>query len=78
MIKEVIDAAGGVTSLAQKVGVHRTTVIGWRVAGEIPMHRVLAVAEASGIPPHKLRPDIYPAPFVTHDTAPADGVSASG
>jgi DNA-binding transcriptional regulator YdaS (Cro superfamily) len=78
MIKEVIDAAGGVKALAAKVGVHRTTVIGWRVAGEIPMHRVLAVSEASGIPPHVLRPDIYPAPFVSHDTAPRDAVSAPG
>lgn len=61
-ISEVITAGGGVKALGAKLGIAHTSVIGWRQAGRIPAERCLAVSQATGIPLHELRPDIYPAP----------------
>jgi DNA-binding transcriptional regulator YdaS (Cro superfamily) len=62
MIDEAIRAAGGPTKLAKAIGVDHSTVIGWRRANRIPAERVRAVAVASGIPAHQLRPDIFDPP----------------
>lgn len=56
-------AAGGPSALARKLGGKITpqAVGQW---SRIPAERVQAVAAASGIPPHELRPDLFPAPAV--------------
>jgi DNA-binding transcriptional regulator YdaS (Cro superfamily) len=48
-------------ALAARFGVNKTTIMRWE-EGHVPAERVLAVSKATGIPPHELRPDIYPAP----------------
>lgn len=58
-----VAAAGGVTKLADAIGVTRSAVSQWDT---IPMDRVFAVAGLTGIPAHELRPDLIPAP---QDTA---------
>lgn len=47
--------------LAAEFGVNKTTVLRWE-EGQVPAERVLAVSALTGIPPHTLRPDIYPVP----------------
>jgi transcriptional regulator with XRE-family HTH domain len=47
--------------LAAQFEVNKTTVLRWE-EGKVPAERVLAVSGATGIPPHMLRPDIYPSP----------------
>jgi DNA-binding transcriptional regulator YdaS (Cro superfamily) len=47
--------------LAKALRVHRSQVTRWNRSGVPPKH-VRRVAEITGIPPHELRPDIFPAP----------------
>lgn len=58
-VKEVIEAAGGATALADILGIDRTTPYSWQA---IPPRHVRRVAEVTGYPPHHLRPDLYDAP----------------
>ncbi|MBS1070359.1 helix-turn-helix domain-containing protein [Gluconobacter cerinus] len=53
---EAIKAAGGVTALAKGLGIKPPSVYSWK---KIPPGRVLAIAKLTGIPPQKLRPDLY-------------------
>lgn len=76
-IREIIAAAGGPVSLADRLGCHRTTILKWR---QVPVHRVNAVSAATGLPRHRLRPDYWDAPTfegaatreATHNTASED------
>ena len=58
-LKRAIKAAGGLAGLAKPLGITEQAVSQW---DEVPPLRVLAVEQASGVPRHELRPDIYPAP----------------
>lgn len=53
-----IESAGGVIALARKIGAHRTQVHNWRYRG-IPAKWALKVADATGISPEVLRPDVF-------------------
>ena len=48
-----------VPEIARACGVTRQAVFQWR---EVPWNRVLVVEKVTGIPRHRIRPDIYPAP----------------
>lgn len=52
-----ITKAGGPTQLAKELGISTAAVSQWTVC---PPARVLAVAKASGVTRHDLRPDMYP------------------
>lgn len=54
-----VEAVGGVTKLANAIGVTRSAVSQWDV---VPMDRVFEVARVTGVPAHELRPDLIPAP----------------
>lgn len=58
-VKSIVSAAGGQSAVARKFGIQRQAVDKWT---RVPAERVLVVSEMSGVPPHKIRPDIYPAP----------------
>ncbi|HWW46281.1 MAG TPA: YdaS family helix-turn-helix protein [Xanthobacteraceae bacterium] len=58
-IEKAIAAVGTGNELASRLGVTPQAISGWR---RVPPTRVLAVSEITGIPPHELRPDIYPTP----------------
>lgn len=45
--------------LARRIGVTQGAISQWLTKGSVPVHRVLAVYRATGIPPEKLRPDVY-------------------
>jgi len=48
---------GGQAKFARLIGVTAQAVSQW---DEVPPLRVLAVERVSGVPRHKLRPDLYP------------------
>jgi len=59
-----IAKAGGQTKLAQAIGVDQQLVHGWlhKTRLGVPAEKCQAIEDATGIPKHKLRPDIFTAP----------------
>lgn len=57
VVQKAIENAGGGASLARKLGLQRQAVYQWT---EIPSRHVLKVEQLTGIPRHRLRPDLYP------------------
>ena len=58
-LNEAIRAAGGVSQLAEKIGISQPSVSNWH---KIPAERVLTVEKVTGVSRTTLRPDLYPAP----------------
>ena len=58
-LNEAIRAVGGVSQLADKIGISQPSVSNWH---KIPAERVLTVESVTGISRTTLRPDLYPAP----------------
>jgi TorA maturation chaperone TorD len=56
-LQMAIDAAGGVASLARKLGIAQPSVSNWT---KVPADRVLSVETSTGVARHILRPDLYP------------------
>jgi len=56
-LRRAIEAAGGLSKLAEPLGITAQAVSQW---DEVPPRRVLAVERVSGIPREELRPDLYP------------------
>ena len=55
-LREAIEAAGGVSELARRVGISQPSVSSW---DKVPAERVLAVETATGVSRIRLRPDLY-------------------
>ena len=55
-LSEAIQAAGGVSKLARRVGVSQPSVSNW---DKVPAERVLLVEAATGVDRKVLRPDLY-------------------
>jgi len=55
-LRAAIEAAGGVSELARRVGISQPSVSNW---DQVPAERVLAVESATGISRIQLRPDLY-------------------
>lgn len=55
----IVEAAGGATKLADYLGCKVQAVYQWN---QVPVKRVLDIAKLTGIPPHEIRPDVYPEP----------------
>jgi DNA-binding transcriptional regulator YdaS (Cro superfamily) len=60
-LNEAIEKAGGQTKLARRLGKYPQLIQSWEKHG-LPAKWAIPVEEATGVPRHKLRPDIYPAP----------------
>ena len=52
-------AAGGVTKIANQLGISYQAVQQWGKKG-VPANRVLKLEELSGVSRTKIRPDLYP------------------
>lgn len=59
-LERAIHVAGGVAALTDALGCSRTVVSNWRREGGIPASRVPAISKLTGLPPHTLRPDLFP------------------
>lgn len=53
-----------ITALGRALGVSRQAVSQWYEKGTVPPERVARLSVISGIPCHKIRPDVFPAPQV--------------
>lgn len=58
-MSEIIRLGGGMPKLAKTLGLHRASLWYWT---RVPPQHVKAVSVATGVPPHKLRPDLWDAP----------------
>lgn len=70
-LKAALEAAGGISALARKLGVAQPSISGWT---RIPAERVAAVEAATGVARHILRPDLYPAEGEAPDVPTLDAV----
>lgn len=59
---QLIAKAGGATVLSALLGLERSSVSKWGARGRIPAERVPAIEQATGIPRHEIRPDLWPQP----------------
>lgn len=55
-LNEAIQAVGGVTELARRIGIAQPSVSNWE---RVPADRLVAVESATGIPRMRLRPDLF-------------------
>ena len=55
-----IEVGGGPATLAESLGIRYQAVQRWKLQQRIPVARVLAVEQVTGVSRHDLRPDIYP------------------
>src|SRR5690348_15824351 len=55
-LSEAIQAVGGVSELARRIGISQPSVSNW---DKVPAERVLAVEAATGVARVRLRPDLY-------------------
>ncbi len=69
-----IEAAGGVGSLARKLGISQPSVSGW---SRIPADRVVAVETATGVSRAQLRPDLYNAANIGRGPSAGGEVNAT-
>src|SRR5215218_1879600 len=58
-LSKAIQAVGGVSELARRVGISQPSVSNW---DKVPAERVLAVEAATGVARMRLRPDLYREP----------------
>lgn len=56
--RDAVLAAGGYEWWAARLGVSRTALINWLDQGP-PVDRLLQIETATGIPRHRLRPELY-------------------
>ena len=59
LAEQAIGAAGGGAALGRALKLKRQAVYQWK---RVPSHQVLEVERITGLPRHRLRPDLYPAP----------------
>ena len=58
-LQKAIEAIGGISELARRLGLQRQAVSQWT---QVPAGRMLMVQALTGIPLCELRPDLWPAP----------------
>ena len=56
-LDHAIELAGGLTALARGLGESRQTVYNWRMRGEPPANKTLAVERLTGVSRRELRSD---------------------
>ncbi len=59
-LRRAIANAGSQTALATKIGKTQSHVSKWLERNAVPADVVLAIENATGVPRHELRPDIFP------------------
>lgn len=59
---QLIGQCGGVSALADALGLDHSSVSKWKSRGRVPAERVGRISALTGIPPHRIRPDLFPEP----------------
>lgn len=71
-LDRAIDKAGGVSKLADAIGLKPNVVSNWRLRKQVPAERCVAIEDATGgqVTRHDLRPDVFgPAPTTLDNVA---------
>lgn len=55
-LRLALQAAGGYAELANALGIRSQSVFQWQ---RVPLHRVVEVEKATGVPREKLRPELF-------------------
>lgn len=58
-VDEIIRAGGGVSKLAELLGVSHSSVCDWKRVERVPVERALAIHEKLAIPLSEIRPDVW-------------------
>jgi DNA-binding transcriptional regulator YdaS (Cro superfamily) len=58
-LKKAVEAAGGQTAVAKKIGCTSQAVSKWCNTGEVPVKRLVAFERATGVPRQDLYPDLF-------------------
>lgn len=58
-IHDIITLAGGPRRVAREIERSHVAVLGWT---RVPAHHVMAIVRLTGLAPHQIRPDVFPAP----------------
>ncbi len=61
-VKQIINDSGGAIEIARILRIPVQTVYSWMLRDVVPATRVIDIERLTGVPRHKLRPDIFPAP----------------
>lgn len=61
-LERAILILGGQSATARALDTRQSTVAYWLKSGRAAADKVARMSELTGIPPHELRPDIFPAP----------------
>lgn len=70
VIERAETIAGGGSALAAMLGVRPSAISNWKKDG-VPAARVGALSAITGVPPHRIRPDLFPDPSGLVQSAPA-------
>ena len=57
---DLIKVAGSQEKLASSVGLSQQAISRWLKTDRVPAEHARKVADATGIPTHRIRPDIFP------------------
>ncbi len=60
ILEQAIATMGSQTALARAIGKSQGHISKWLERDYVPAESVLAIESATGIPRHKIRPDLYP------------------
>jgi DNA-binding transcriptional regulator YdaS (Cro superfamily) len=58
-LKIAIRRAGGQRALARKLGITHQSITQWLEKDTVPSRWLEPIRKATGVPPHRLRPDLY-------------------
>jgi DNA-binding transcriptional regulator YdaS (Cro superfamily) len=58
-LKVAMRQAGGLRALARKIKIAPQSISQWLEKGEVPDRWLEPIRKATGVPPHKIRPDLY-------------------
>jgi len=58
-LKVAMRQAGGLRALARKIKIAPQSISQWLEKGEVPDRWLEPFRKATGVPPHKIRPDLY-------------------
>lgn len=57
-LDEIAEKVGSYTELAERLGVHRTTLYYWQRIGGVPLNKVDGFCEKINVTPGQVRPDL--------------------
>ena len=69
-LKKAVEKAGGQSAVARKIGCTSQAVSKWCATGEVPLKRLVAFEEATGVPREQLYPELFKSKPARRKTAP--------